>query len=116
MKILFLDDRDARVEAAERRFGPGGHELCVVRTAAEAIEFLEKETADLVMLDHDLDGDNLMAIDNPLSGAEVARWIRDNRPSIGQIVIHSTSHIGSPYMVNLLKDIYPITHEPMHIF
>lgn len=116
MKILFLDDRDARVEVAYNRFSGNCHKLCVAHTAAEAIGFLEKEAVDVVMLDHDLDGDRLMEIDDPLSGAEVARWIRDNRPSIGQIVIHSTSHIGGPYMVSLLQDIYPTTHEPMHVF
>lgn len=110
MRILFLDDSAERIERAYEFFDDD--DLTVVVSARSAIQELFKGAWDLVMLDHDLEGDVWVDSAREDCGMEVVRWIVRNFPKIGSIVIHSWNTDAAPVMVEeLMKAGYDARHE-----
>ena len=114
MRTLYLDDSEERQKAAMEWHGKYWGEVTWCRTAAEAIDALDDDVEwDVVFLDHDLDGQNGMDSDNPLSGMEVVRWIVKNIPKIELIVVHSWNINAGKRMVRYLKNsFYDVSQSP----
>lgn len=104
MKILFLDDDEARhAYFAGLAFK---HSVDHVRTAEEAIQALRENQYDLACLDHDLGGRIYVdPLDLEGTGYTVAKAMSLDlgmkRPS--QVVVHSFNPVGVGRMVNRLK-------------
>lgn len=102
MKVLFLDDRQKRIDVAVERYKD--HDLTVVRTAEDAIKALKDKTFfwDLVCLDHDLNGESFVDSNRKDCGMEVVRWMTAFRGPLNQIVkkviIHSSNLGGAMTM------------------
>ncbi len=103
MKILFLDDDERRLDTA-RRIYQREHDLHMVTTAKAAIEALQKETFDTVMLDHDLEGEFFVESSRKDCGMEVVRWMVENRPVVGNVIVHSWNQRAGMEMTDLLKE------------
>lgn len=107
MKILVLEDNPERNKRFMAEAMRANTQLIMTETADRAIECLmENGPFDLVFLDHDLGGNQMVKSSMPDTGAEVARWIRDNLSEDCQntnFVIHSCNTPGSIYMYDMLR-------------
>lgn len=101
MRVLFLDDSAIRIQRAYETFA-NDHLEVVVSSEAAITALVDPELWDLVMLDHDLGGKHWAPSDEE-SGMEVVRWIVENKPTIGRIVVHSWNNVAAPVMTNRLK-------------
>jgi CheY-like chemotaxis protein len=75
-KILFLDDNKERSNKLKSYFPYAN----TVETSMECIEQLEKESFQVVMLDHDLGGQVFVNSNSEDTVMEVVRWIVKNKP------------------------------------
>jgi hypothetical protein len=75
-----------------------------VTTAKAAIVNLIEEDWDWVFLDHDLGGKEAADPADPDTGMEVVRWIIDNHPNIGKIIVHSLNKSAGQLMASKLHD------------
>ena len=73
-RMLFLDDRTKRIEAARKKY-EGEYDVTFVHNAKECLRYLCKKGWDIVSLDHDLDGNDFQDPDDVTSGMEVVRYI-----------------------------------------
>ena len=98
-KVLFLDDNPSRISV----FKGVCPNADIATTAEETINFLNNlDSYDLVSLDHDLNGEVFVDSNREDCGFEVVRWIIDNKPTIGKIIIHSHNGPAAFRMVNAL--------------
>lgn len=100
MEILFLDDDPYR-QAFFRSKVPYA---TIVDNANDCIEQLKKQRWDEVFLDHDLGGEIYQDPNEKNSGSEVVRFIVDNGPIIGKIVVHSMNQPARNKMARDLID------------
>ena len=105
MKILFLDDRQERIDVAEERYKDD--DLAIVRTAEEAIEELRKRSWKLVCLDHDLGGEAYVNSKRKDCGMEVVRWMTEYRGPLAliaeKVIIHSSNLNAAMEMYSALN-------------
>lgn len=100
-KILFLDDNKQRHKAVKPHFL---HDEAY--TAQEAIVLLQKHKYEIVFLDHDLGGKEMVASEGTEeTGYTVVKWIAENKPVIPLIVVHSLNPVGAENMVTLLRNL-----------
>lgn len=110
--ILFLDDNEQRT----------AHFLSCIsyaktaETAAGMIDLIKSQSGpiDFLFLDHDLGGEIFVDTEREDTGAEVARWLSDNKHSIQPIrvvIIHTHNDVGGEKMLNILKAAYFETVE-----
>lgn len=102
MKILFLDDDERRLETARRVYAQE-HDLHIVTTAKAAIDALQNDTFDVAMLDHDLEGEFFVDSSRVDCGMEVVRWMVQNRPVVGNVIVHSWNQRAGLEMTDALK-------------
>lgn len=114
MNILFLDDDPNRTETFTANV-PSAH---TTETAEECISAFDKEEEwSYVLLDHDLGGEVFVKSDREDCGMEVVRWIVENKPKIGQVVVHSFNPDASKEMVLKLRDAgYDAIPVPFYMF
>lgn len=113
MKILFLDDSFFRKQQLDIKLRPFDNIYYDwVQTSKQAIEFLQKNKYDLIMLDHDLGGKS-MEESGPGTGYEVAQWIKNNMKNPPKIFIHSHNPVGAKNMQQVLPKAHLI---PFSIF
>lgn len=106
MNVLFLDDNPVR----RKMFRSEVPYAKIVETSAECINALcdslcqDDEDFDFVLLDHDLGGEIYVDSNREDTGMEVVRWIVENKPVIGKIIVHSHNVPASNRMVRALKN------------
>jgi len=96
MDILILEDSSERQQAFLKKFSE--FNLAIVETAQDAIEKLQSQKWDSILLDHDLGGETNVE-SGPGTGYEVAQWLANNpdhKPE--QIIIHSANPVGRDRM------------------
>jgi len=104
MKILFLDDNKNRWLHFVDNNNEPGVSLHWAKTAYEAIHWLERNTYDIVSLDHDL-GDEIMVASGDGTGYEVAQWIANNlQDNMPIVVLHTWNPAGAQNMKNILPN------------
>ena len=114
MKILFLDDNPNRQDIAREHFAL--HIFFEASTVEEAVKLLELHSPyDLVHLDHDLGGE-IFAPSDEQSGYWVAKHISMMEKHLlpKQVVIHSLNDTGAQNIINVLKELVPVSHEPFN--
>jgi hypothetical protein len=100
MNILFLDDSPERCKA----FRAEQPSATIVNTAAEAIAALTTYSWNEVHLDHDLGGETFVDSSLPNTGMEVVRWICENKPVIGLVVVHTCNPPAGDAMVSSIEN------------
>jgi len=109
MNVLFMDDDPGRRAAFLERV-PSSF---VVDNAMDCIKALSEKPWDVVFLDHDLGGEVYVDTGREDCGMEVVRWMEDNLPIVGSVIVHSLNGPASKEMVNRLDDAnYNVTHIP----
>jgi CheY-like chemotaxis protein len=100
LKILILEDNPDRIKKFKRRLI--GNVVTIVETAQEAIDRLREDEWDLLSLDHDLGGEEMVP-SGPGTGWEVAKWLETNpERKPGRILLHSFNGPGRANMLACL--------------
>ena len=86
LRILIVDDEEELVSALEERLNLRGFQAQGVTTGRAALEFLEAEECDVVLLDIKMPG---------LSGLEVIRRIKDMRPRLQVVLLTGHGSVKS---------------------
>jgi len=105
-KVLFLDDRQKRVEVAKERYKDD--ELTIVQTVEDAISALSSESWwDFVCLDHDLNYEEGVDSNRPDCGMEVVRWMVAYLGPLNKIaknvIVHSSNLYAALEMYSALR-------------
>jgi len=113
VKTLFLDDSKERHKIAREYFGGYWVDVTWCWTAEEAIRALQSRRYNVVFLDHDLGGEQMVDSKRPDTGMEVVRWIVKHKPPIDSIVIHSWNMSASKEMcARLIEAGYNASRSP----
>lgn len=106
MKILFLDDDEERHSLFKKHII---EQYDAAYTVSQAIEFLKNNNYDIVFLDHDLGGKQMVSsYSEEETGYLVSKWIEENNPNIKFIIVHSYNHQGS---LNIMSRLKSYNHE-----
>lgn len=111
--ILFLDDDLNRTDAFLKIIPYAKTTL----TAPGMINYLKTaKDIDIVFLDHDLGGEQMVSSNREDCGMEVVRWMVENQPDLNQVIVHSLNQPAAVEMVAKLKDVgYIATYIPFPI-
>lgn len=109
--FLVLEDDPNRIEQFKKRFKEFEEHRSVkvyarfTDLAKDCIHYLETRSYDLVFLDHDLGGLQMVSSNDLNTGSEVARQIvsKSLKDRHGLFLVHSFNPTGAKYMCNLLK-------------
>lgn len=104
MKIFILEDNELRIKTFKAVFA--SHNITFSSNVEEAKKlYKEKGEFDLIMLDHDLDGRVYVPSEEPNTGYQFAKFLRDEKTK-SVIIVHSMNKKGAS---NILKEL-PTAH------
>lgn len=86
LRVLIVDDEEELVSALVERLNLRGFSARGVTTGTEALEFLENEACDVVLLDVKMPG---------LGGLEVIRRIKDMKPNLEVVLLTGHGSVKS---------------------
>lgn len=102
MRVLILDDSEIRHRRFKEKFSLETDILTHTYTVEECIEAMTNNEYDMVCLDHDLGGQEMVP-SGPGTGYEVCEWMVQNQDRVPNIVIlHSFNPPGRDNMSRLL--------------
>lgn len=113
LNVLILEDdpHKMRIPAFKRRFaelydsGKAHITYDHVEHAKDCIEKLKQEEYDLILLDHDLGGEEMVGTSHEDCGSRVADFLLDNpeiRKKHGIILVHSLNNVAGPLVAKRL--------------
>ncbi len=114
---LILEDNPARYEYLisllfQLTF-PFMGKLIITTTAKDAIDELARlKEFNIIMLDHDLDGQVYVKPENPNTGYQVAKFIKENSVKFDLCIIHTLNEFAAPKMLDVLKDTGKVIYKP----
>jgi ActR/RegA family two-component response regulator len=97
-QILFLDDDKRRIHEFYQRLISAENDITIVETADACIAELNRQSFDLVCLDHDLGGEIYCDSSREDCGMEVVRWLKSNRREHGAFIVHTMNTIAAAAM------------------
>jgi DNA-binding response OmpR family regulator len=101
MNILILEDDFDRMDSF--RDNLKDHKVVIVHTAQECIDMLKDHEWDMLFLDHDLGGEQMVDSEEENTGATVAKFLSRNlKYKPPTVIIHSMNPPGAQYMMDLL--------------
>lgn len=102
MKVLFLDDDESRHDVVEH--WPSAGDVTHVRTVDQALKALRRERFDVVCLDHDLGGQQMVE-SHEGTGYHVAQAIaKEPAWHLGRVIVHSWNPEGARRMAEKLRE------------
>ena len=104
MKVFILEDDENRIDEFCKWFA--ADELVVTDTAVEAREVLSSEQFDLILLDHDLGGEQMVdPSETENTGTTVVSSCREWKSLKGTpVIVHSCNPSGAKRMAESLQD------------
>lgn len=104
MNILLLEDDLNRVKKFRAEYPSIQH----CDNVDDIINLFNKiEDIEILFLDHDLGGEQMVDSSHYNTGTTVAKWLVDNPKNINTIVVHSLNPVGRKSMVDILSPVYP---------
>ena len=103
MKVFVLEDDPNRVEWMKKNFSPK-LEWDLTDQADEAVAILKKEKYDLIFLDHDLGGEQMVDSSVYNTGYTVAKKIHETKNKDTIVIVHSYNPDGAKNMIDVMKD------------
>ena len=112
MNIFLLEDDFDRLRMMQgvlRKVFPEKCSICCVQEVNTAEMLLELGTPegtpwDLICLDHDLGGKTFVDYEDPNTGYQVAKFIREKNIPYKKCIIHSMNYAGAMKMRSVLKE------------
>ncbi len=112
LKILFLDDDLERHKQVRSLMT-----YDAAYTVKDATDLLQKNEYDLVFLDHDLGGLQMVESEGPEeTGYTVAKWMAEHKPVVEDVVLHSLNPGGAANQLGVLRGHYTVTRMPFTRF
>jgi len=97
MRVLVLEDNEARIRKFQQELV--GSVVDFARDAEQAFGLLAANAYDLIFLDHDLGGEEMVDSGGANTGYQVAsRLARDGRNAEARVVLHSCNPAGAGMM------------------
>ena len=104
MRIFILEDDHERIKTFRVKLA--SHELAIVENAQDAITLLSNDQAfDIMFLDHDLGGEQMIGTEGANTGSEVVRWMRSNQQQYCPVIIHSLNQPAAEDMKAKLEEV-----------
>jgi CheY-like chemotaxis protein len=100
MKILIVEDSQDRIAWFETALEK--HELTISLDAATGKAAVASTKFDVIFLDHDLGGEQMVDSRNENTGYQVAKTITTSKNSDTPVVIHSYNPVGAANMQSVL--------------
>lgn len=108
MRVFILEDdfeRNLSFGQALRVLKGSGHDVTIKTNVKEAIRVFQPPY-DLILLDHDLGGEQMVDSRNINTGAEFCRWLVLTHPDLdSRIIVHSYNPDGAKYMMETLREL-----------
>lgn len=119
MKIFVLEDDINRIQRFRQKLHNPSVTYCDYVEDAKML--LKKDKYDVIFLDHDLGGEIMVDSNDPNTGYQLAKWIREQGMTFDQIIIHTCNPIGgdniqkeiSGSSANVVRMPFPILIEAM---
>lgn len=109
MKILILEDNTDRVILFDKWLS--AYLPAYVSNAKLCIHLLETKEWDVLFLDHDLGGEEMVS-SGPGTGYEVAQWLCEHPERIpGQVILHSLNPVGRKNMYDILSKVTSVVEN-----
>lgn len=106
-KLLFLDDRTKRTQAAANVHA--SFDVTIVSNVKECLRYMSQKDWDVISLDHDLNGCDFEDPDSSNAGMEVVRYIEKTGWPEGKkkplFIVHSSNIFAAHLMVTRLREI-----------
>lgn len=102
MNIFVLDDDMTRIKTYQQMFI--GHTMEYAMNSDDAIKMINEKKYDIIFLDHDLGGRQMVSSTLYDSGFRVAVAILDSLNKETNVIVHSYNSVGAQNMCNVLKD------------
>lgn len=102
MKIFILEDDLNRINIFRTKLL--NHELYIADNVEEGKKLIEEFNPEVLLLDHDLGGQIFVSSDNPNTGYQFARWLREQGKKFTQIIIHSCNPVGANNIYHEIKN------------
>jgi CheY-like chemotaxis protein len=102
MKIFILEDDPTRVNGFNEMFPD--YDLTVTEFFSEAKELLTQNKYDVIFLDHDLGGRQMVSSDEEETGYQVAKIIDDTINKDVPVLVHSWNPEGAKNIANVLTN------------
>lgn len=107
-RILFLDDNKYRHKTVKPHLL---HDEAY--TVEQAVELLKTKKYDIIFLDHDLGGEEMVSSDREDTGMTVAKFMVEEEILTELVVVHSCNPAGAANMTALLRqDGYEVMQIP----
>ena len=103
MKVFVLEDDPNRVEWMKKNFS-SKLEWDLTDQADEAVAILKKEKYDLILLDHDLGGEQMVDRSVYNTGYTVANKSHETKNKDTIVIVHSYNPAGAKNMMDVMKD------------
>ena len=100
--VLLLEDDQNRIDWFEKEFKKYDYIAHITEDVEEAKNWLRENKYELIFLDHDLGGKQMVSSDEPDTGFQVAKMIHETKNVDTRIIIHSWNPIGVSNMQNIL--------------
>lgn len=113
INILILEDAEIRIDAFKTILAHHRPVICKdVESAKEA--YLQRESWDLLLLDHDLGGEIYVDPLEPNTGTQFVRWLMQQvRPPRCRVIIHSHNHQAAQGMESdLTRADWSVARQP----
>lgn len=106
MKVLILEDDDNRIRWFKDYFKKASlrNSVFVFKEVSKAKDFLKKNSPDLILLDHDLDGRVFVNSYEKNTGYQLAKSMANSGKKFKKVIIHSMNPFGANKMYDMLKD------------
>ena len=104
MKIFILEDSNERIKQFKKRFFK--EELYIERDVKAAIKlFKGNYPFDVIFLDHDLGGEEMVDSNDNNTGYQFVKWMVENYKVDGtDIIVHSLNPQGADRMIFEMKE------------
>lgn len=105
-KILVLEDSRFRVEWFNKNLAPYIESIEYTDNALHCISLLSMNKYDLVMLDHDLENNAYVDVEEKNTGSTVAKYIASEDNLLNKdttVIIHSLNTVGANNMISFVK-------------
>lgn len=103
MRIFILEDDPRRISWMKKNFY-SGIKLDITDVAKEAITLLTENRYDIVFLDHDLGGEQMVDSSVLNTGSTVAKMIHETKNKDLTVIIHSYNPSGAEIMINSMRN------------
>ncbi len=101
-KLLFLDDDEYRIKIFKEKMIGSGYEIYITKTVSETLAQLTHQSFDIVSLDHDLGGEQMVASHSE-TGYEVAKFIATMTDPPKAIIVHTFNPTGAYNMMSAMS-------------